>query len=130
MDRAPVTLSAGEWQVMEALWEGPRTLMELVRLLKERTGWAKSTVTTMVRRMEDKGLLAYRQEGRTKTFLPAVSREDAAVAETESLLRRAYHGSVGLLVNAMIQHKSLSKTDLDGLYAILRQAEEGEEESK
>ena len=60
MDRAPVTLSPGEWQVMEALWEGPKTLMELVRLLKERTGWAKSTVTTMVRRMEDKGLLAPR----------------------------------------------------------------------
>ena len=124
MDRVPVTLSAGEWQVMEALWEEPRTLMELVRLLKERTGWAKSTVTTMVRRMEDKGLLAYRQEGRTKTFLPAVSREDAAVAETESLLRRAYHGSVGLLVNTLAQREALTRADIDELYAVLRKAEE------
>ncbi len=124
MDRAPVTLSPGEWQVMEALWEGPKTLMELVRLLKERTGWAKSTVTTMVRRMEDKGLLAYRQEGRTKTFLPAVSREDAAAAETESLLRRAYHGSVGLLVNTLAQREALSRADIDELYAVLRKAEE------
>ena len=124
MNRAPVTLSPGEWQVMEALWEGPRTLMELVRLLKERTGWAKSTVTTMVRRMEDKGLLAYRQEGRTKTFLPAVSREDAAVAETESLLRRAYHGSVGLLVNTLAQREALTRADIDELYAVLRKAEE------
>ena len=124
MNRAPVTLSPGEWQVMEALWEGPKTLMELVRLLKERTGWAKSTVTTMVRRMEDKGLLAYRQEGRTKTFLPAVSREDAAAAETESLLRRAYHGSVGMLVNTLAQREALSREDIDELYAILRKAEE------
>ena len=124
MNRAPVTLSTGEWQVMEALWEGPKTLMELVRLLKERTGWAKSTVTTMVRRMEDKGLLAYRQEGRTKTFLPAVSREDAAAAETESLLRRAYHGSVGLLVNTLAQREALSRADIDELYAVLRKAEE------
>ena len=124
MDRAPVTLSPEEWQVMEALWEGPKTLMELVRLLKERTGWAKSTVTTMVRRMEDKGLLAYRQEGRTKTFLPAVSREDAAAAETESLLRRAYHGSVGLLVNTLAQREALSRADIDELYAVLRKAEE------
>lgn len=124
MNRAPVTLSPGEWQVMEALWEGPKTLMELVRLLKERTGWAKSTVTTMVRRMEDKGLLAYRQEGRTKTFLPAVSREDAAAAETESLLRRAYHGSVGLLVNTLAQREALSRADIDELYAVLRKAEE------
>ena len=124
MNRAPVTLSPGEWQVMEAQWERPKTLMELVRLLKERTGWAKSTVTTMVRRMEDKGLLVYRQEGRTKTFLPAVSREDAAAAETESLLQRAYHGSVGLLVNTLAQREALSRADIDELYAVLRKAEE------
>ena len=45
-------LSESEWRVMEALWEGPATLMELVRALHERAGWAKSTVTTMVRRMD------------------------------------------------------------------------------
>ena len=109
---------------MEALWEGPKTLMELVRLLKDRVGWAKSTVTTMARRMEEKGLVAYEQEGRTKTFRAAVSREEAAAAETESLLQRAYHGSVGLLVNTLAQREALTREDIDELYAILRKAEE------
>ena len=124
MEKNPVSLSAGEWQVMEALWAGAKTLMELVRLLKDRVGWAKSTVTTMVRRMEEKGLVAYDQEGRTKTFRAAVSREEAAAAETESLLQRAYHGSVGLLVNTLAQREALSREDIDELYAILRKAEE------
>ena len=124
MERESASLSAGEWQVMEALWEGPKTLMELVRLLKDRVGWAKSTVTTMVRRMEEKGLLTYDQEGRTKTFRAAVSREEAAAAETESLLQRAYHGSVGLLVNTLAQREALTREDIDELYAILRKAEE------
>lgn len=124
MEKHSVSLSAGEWQVMEALWEGPKTLMELVRLLKDRVGWAKSTVTTMVRRMEEKGLVSYDQEGRTKTFRAAVSREEAAAAETESLLQRAYHGSVGLLVNTLAQRETLSREDIDELYAILRKAEE------
>ena len=124
MEKHSVSLSAGEWQVMEALWEGPKTLMELVRLLKDRVGWAKSTVTTMVRRMEEKGLVSYDQEGRTKTFRAAVSREEAAAAETESLLQRAYHGSVGLLVNTLAQREALSREDIDELYAILRKAEE------
>lgn len=124
MEKHSVSLSAGEWQVMEALWEGPKTLMELVLLLKDRVGWAKSTVTTMVRRMEEKGLVSYDQEGRTKTFRAAVSREEAAAAETESLLQRAYHGSVGLLVNTLAQREALSREDIDELYAILRKAEE------
>lgn len=119
------SLSAGEWRVMEVLWTGPKTLMELVRELGVSAGWAKSTVTTMVRRMEEKGLITYEQSGRAKVFHPAVSRDAVAAAETDSLLERAYHGSVGLLVNAMAERESLSREDIDELYAVLRKAEEG-----
>lgn len=125
MEENAVTLSASEWRVMEALWAGPKTLMELVRTLRETAGWAKSTVTTMIRRMEAKGLLTYDTQGRTKTFRAVVRREDAAAAETETLLSRAYHGSVGLLVDAMVQRQSLSQADIDELYDILKRAEEG-----
>lgn len=119
------SLSASEWRVMEVLWTGPKTLMELVRELGGSAGWAKSTVTTMVRRMEEKGLITYEQSGRAKVFHPAVSRDAVAAAETDSLLERAYHGSVGLLVNAMAERASLSREDIDELYAVLRKAEEG-----
>ena len=125
MSRTMPPLSAGEWRVMELLWTGPKTLMELVRALGDSPGWAKSTVTTMVRRMEEKGLITYCQQGRTKQFSPALSREDAAAAETESLLKRAYHGSVGLLVNTLVQRESLSQEDIAALYEALRRAEEG-----
>lgn len=124
MAQTPVTLSPSEWRVMEALWTGPKTLMELVRELGDSAGWAKSTVTTMVRRMEEKGLIAYEQVGRAKVFHPAVSREAVAAAETDSLLKRAYHGSVGLLVNALAERESLSRKDIEDLYAVLRKAEE------
>lgn len=124
MDQEKISLSAGEWRVMEALWTGPRTLMELVRELGERTGWAKSTVATMVRRMEEKGLVRAEQEGRTKVFYPCVARERAAAAETESLLSRVYHGSVGMLVNTLIQQRGLSRKELDELYAVLERSEE------
>lgn len=119
------TLSASEWRVMEVLWTGPKTLMELVRELGQSAGWAKSTVTTMVRRMEEKGLITYEQSGRAKVFHPAVNRDAVAAAETDSLLERAYHGSVGLLVNAMVERESLSREDIEELYAVLRKAEEG-----
>lgn len=123
-DMEKTSLSPSEWRVMEVLWTRPRTLMELVRELAQSAGWAKSTVTTMVRRMEEKGLVTYDQEGRTKVFRPAVAREDVVAAETESLLQRAYHGSVGLLVNALAERESLSKADIEELYAVLRKAEE------
>lgn len=117
------TLNHSEWVVMECLWEQPHTLMELVAALSRSVGWSKSTVATMVRRMEEKGLIGYEEQGRTKIFSPAVSREDVTLGETRSLLQRAYNGSVGLLVSAMAKSDGLSKADIDELYEILREAE-------
>lgn len=122
MDRQQ-TVTQSEWHIMELLWQSPRTLMELVNALSEQQGWAKSTVTTMVRRMDTKGLITYTTRGRTKLFTPAVSREEAVLRETDSLLRKAYNGSLGLLVSAMVQHNELSQADIDELYAILKEAE-------
>ena len=117
-------LSPSEWRVMECLWSGPKTLMELVRALKDSAGWAKSTVTTMVRRLEEKGLVDHETSGRTKIFQAALAREDAAAAETDSLRERAFHGSVGLLVSSLVERSSLTRADIDELYAILDKAEE------
>lgn len=117
-------LSPSEWRVMACLWTGPKTLMELVHLLKDSAGWAKSTVTTMVRRMEEKGLIDYETSGRAKVFRAALAREDAAAVEADSLLERAFHGSVGLLVSSLVDRSSLSKADIDELYAILDKAGE------
>ena len=124
MDDKRGPLSPSEWRVMECLWTGPKTLMELVRALKDSADWAKSTVTTMVRRMEEKGLIDYETSGRAKVFRAALAREDAAAVGTDSLLERAFHGSVGLLVSSLVDRSSLSKADIDELYAILDRAEE------
>lgn len=123
MEEKRTTLSASEWRVMECLWTGPKTLMELVRALKDSAGWAKSTVTTMVRRMEEKGLITYEVSGRAKVFRAALAREDAAAAETDSLLERAFQGSVGLLVSSLADRGGLTKADIDELYDILEKAE-------
>ena len=117
-------LSASEWKVMEVLWQKPHTLMELVAVLETTAGWSKSTVATMVRRMEEKAIISHTEQGRTKIFCPVLSREEVTSRETKSLLRRAYNGSIGMLVNAMAQSHDLTKSDIDELYAILRKAEE------
>ena len=116
---------AGEWKLMEYLWEGaPRTLMEIVRAMADRVGWAKSTVTTMVARMEGKGLIRHETEGRTKKFYPVVSREEAVSTEADALIDKAFDGSAGLLVSSFLERKKLSQDEIGALYELLRKAEE------
>jgi len=117
-------LTQSEWKLMELLWQSPHTLMELVAELGQTMLWTKSTVATMVRRMEAKGLIRYETEDRAKLFIPCVSREEASLKEAHSLLDKAYKGSIGLMVSSMIQQGSLTRQDIDELYAILQKAEE------
>lgn len=119
-----VILTQSERQLMQFLWQRPYNLMELVDDVGKTIGWSKSTVATMVRRMEEKGILRYEEEGRRKIFYPAISQQEAAIQETDSLLQRVFQGSIGLLVSNMAQCKQLSKEDIDELYEIIRQAKE------
>lgn len=123
MDKAQ-TVTPSEWPIMELLWESPKTLMELVNALGQQMDWSKSTVTTMVRRMDEKGLITFHTEGRTKIFRPAVSRDEVTARDAESLLRRAYNGSVGMMISSMVNTNRLTKQDIDELYAIIKEAEE------
>lgn len=121
-----VNLTNSEWYVMDCLWQrSPMTVMELAAALRDRLGWAKSTTITTLRRMEDKGLVICRTQGRTRHYSSAVPRERAVRGETRSFLDKVYRGSVGLMVSALAQDKALSRAEIDELYEILRKAEEG-----
>ncbi len=119
-----ISLSEAEWKVMSKIWSlEPVTIMQLTVALKEETGWDKSTVITLLKRMEAKKAVAYEKEERAKKYYSILKREDAELAETKSFLKRIYHGSIGLMVNSLITQKAISEDDLQELQNILNQAE-------
>ena len=120
-----ISLSDNEWKLMGRLWErSPRTITELTADLREETGWSKNTIITMLSRLEAKGAVRHEEGGRAKAYYPAVDRETAARAETESFLRKVYGGSLGLLVSAMVESRALTEEDLAELSAILEKGGE------
>ena len=123
---AHMGLTEAEWQVMECLWDGaPRTGREIIDALREKTGWSRSTTLTLLRRLEEKGAVSGGSRDGMKHYRPLIAREDAAVRETEHLLERVYQGSVSLMVSSLVKKQSLSRTEIDKLYAILREMEDG-----
>lgn len=119
-----VRVTNSEWHLINCLWEeSPRTLMQLVPILKERVGWSKSTSATMVRRMSEKGLIGYDEKGKTKYFYPKVDKEDVVVQETRDFLKKIYDGSVGMMMSALVRQNDLSKEDIKELQEILKDAE-------
>ena len=122
----PINLTSAEWHIMECLWEAaPQTGRELAEKMEARMGWSRSTTLTLLRRLVDKGIVLCDSEGTKNAFSPVVRREDAARQETQDLLDRVYQGSLSMLVSTMTQKKAVSKEELDELYALLRELEEG-----
>ena len=119
-----VKVTNSEWYVMNCLCEKrPLSLMQLVPLLKESAGWSKSTSATMVRRMTEKELIGYEENGKTKYFFPKVDKQDVVVQETRDFLQRIYDGSVGMMMSALVRQDDLSSEDIQELQEILKAAE-------
>ena len=91
-----IDLSNSEWKLMNRLWQKPpMTITELTAAMKEETGWSKNTIITMLSRLEAKGAVRHEEGRRAKQYFPAVGREDAIEAETETFLDKV--GGLGLL---------------------------------
>lgn len=122
-----INLSDGEWKIMNVLWEkGGGTITELTTELQEETGWDKHIIITMLGRMEKKGAVAFKVDGRAKRFYPIILRNEASIRETRGFLKKVYRGSIGIMVNTMVEDKALTKEEIAELYEILEQAEKKE----
>lgn len=125
MRRKTPGLTGAEWNLMECLWEkSPRTGREVVEDMQLRQNWNRSTTLTMLRRMTEKEQIRCEESEGVRMYVPMICREDALLEETDSFLKRAYSGSVSLLVNTLTRHQELSREEIEELYDILRKAEQ------
>ena len=79
----------------------------------------------LMRRLEEKGALRSENVGKVLGYYPLIEREDAAMSETADLIDRVYRGSLSQLVSTFTKRQSLSKEEIDELYAMLRRMEDG-----
>lgn len=118
-----INLSDSEWKLMNHLWaRAPQTITELTADMNGDTGWTKNTIITMLSRLEAKGAVRHEEGGRAKRYYPNIAQEDAALAETKDFLGKVYGGSLGLMMHAMVESRSLTEGDIAELTAILEQA--------
>ena len=125
MEANEKNLTPTEWHLMECLWEhAPRTGREAAEYMAASQSWSRSTTLTLLRRMTAKGFIACFEENGVNVYSPLIARKEAAVRETDSFLSRVYRGSVSTLLSAVTQRQSLTKSEIDELYDIIRRAEE------
>lgn len=108
-------------RIMRVLWEhGPAGVAEVQgRLDGERLAY--TTVATMLRKMEERGLLQHREEGRRFIYEPAVSAEQVTRSMADDLVDRLFEGSLSATVSHLLATRDISPGELAGLERLIQQ---------
>ncbi len=93
MKRArPIRLGNLQLQIMKVLWErGTARVAEVQDALGPSSGLAYTTVATMLRKMEERGLVSHQSEGRSFLYSAVVAEQDVTrgLADDCSVLLRS-----------------------------------------
>ncbi|MBL8293337.1 MAG: BlaI/MecI/CopY family transcriptional regulator [Bryobacterales bacterium] len=109
-------LSDLESLVMRFLWShAPATAEQVREGLAPQHPMKDATVRTILRRLEEKGYVSHRVEGRTFIFSGNERPENVAVGAIRQLLDRFCGGSVEQLLVGMVDHEVITPHELTEL---------------
>ena len=110
--------------IMRVLWSGGEASASQVhRALVEERGLALTTIKTMLRKMEKKGVVAHRTDGRTFIYRAVVAESDIRTGMVGDLVKRLFRGDGTALVNHLIEAGEIDAAELDTLRARLAEKE-------
>ena len=118
-------LTEAEWAIMKVVWENePCAAGTVQEFLTHTRDWAYSTVKTTMDRMVDKGFLEIQRIRNLQLFSSVISEVDAKRGEFRKMLKRAFDGALTPMMQFMIEHEGLSKTELTQLRKLVNRAED------
>src|SRR4051794_260276 len=123
MPRRP-ELSKGEMEVARVLWDlGEATLGQVFDACRREREIDYTTVQTYLRRLETKGYLRTRRDGRTKVYRPKVQPSQVIRETVNDLLRRLFGGQALPLLRHLIDDRKITANEIEELRALLSQLE-------
>ncbi|HEX9938871.1 MAG TPA: BlaI/MecI/CopY family transcriptional regulator [Longimicrobium sp.] len=102
--------------ILKVLWaRGETTVVDLHDALRAERRIAQSTVATLLSRMEKKGLVAHRAEGRQYVYRALVDEGQvrrSVVADFTELAGRLFEGDVATMVSHLLTAQEVEGQDL------------------
>ena len=117
-------LSKGELEVARTLWELKQaTVREVYDAMSASSEMEFATVQTYLRRLEKKGYLRTKLQGRTRVYSPRVQPRTVIRETVDDIVSRLFAGDSMPLVEHLIEDRGLSGNDIARLRTLLDQLE-------
>ena len=100
-------------KIMQVLWDRQEaTVADVHGTLGPGADLAYTTIATMLRKMEARGLVIHRAEGRSFIYAAAVAEDQVGRGMAEHLFDRLFEGRLADMVNHLLTTREISPEEL------------------
>jgi BlaI family transcriptional regulator, penicillinase repressor len=112
-------LSAAEETLMQHLWKLNTAYLKDLTDAYDDPKPAATTTATLLKRMADKGFVAYHERGSNREYYPLVSREAYFSQHVNGLIRNFFNNSAAQFASFFAQETNLTTDELTELRRII-----------
>jgi len=107
-------------RIMKVLWERTEaTVSQVLESLSDGPGLAYTTIATMLRKMEARGLLDHRVEGRSFIYRAKVAEAEVSRSMADHLVDKLFEGSLTQAVSHLLSTREVSHEELAKLERLI-----------
>lgn len=113
-----IKLFDSELKVMEVLWkEGELPAGQIVKILKDETGWNRNTTYTVIKKCIEKGVI----ERSEPNYMckPLITKAYIQQEESNEFINKMFGGSISHFFATFVQGKKLSEDEVESLKKII-----------
>ncbi|HSK78415.1 MAG TPA: BlaI/MecI/CopY family transcriptional regulator [Thermoanaerobaculia bacterium] len=120
METSQTHLGDLQLAIMRVLWSrGEATVADVHETLEPERGLALTTIATMLMKMEKKGVVSHRAEGRRFIYRPLVSEGQVTRSMVADLTSQLFRGDVTALVNHLLKEHEIDSSELAQLRSLI-----------
>ncbi|HEX6048759.1 MAG TPA: BlaI/MecI/CopY family transcriptional regulator [Gemmatimonadaceae bacterium] len=110
--------------IMRILWDRDEaTVLEVQERLRPDRDLAQTTIATLLSRLEKRGVIAHRLDGRQFVYRPLVSEQDVRRSMVSELTMLLFDGSAAALMSHLLRSRDIDPGDLDRVKRMIAEAE-------
>ena len=119
--RAKVLPTRSELRILHALWDlGQGTVEDVTRHRSFSRRPNYKTTQTLLRIMEQKGLVRHLIRGRVFLFVPCVTRDEVGKVSVRQVLEQNFGGSPAELLVNLLESAPVDESELEELESLIR----------
>lgn len=121
-------LTKAEEEIMQVLWTLQKGFVKDVLAHLPEPQPKYTTVSTVIRLLEEKGFVGHTAYGNTHEYFPIISKEAYSEYATKNVMKKYFGGSLKRLVSFFVEKQDITDKELDEIKQLIEK-EEGKEKN-